>query len=75
VSSCRTPNRVGFHSFTEKRDWVGYSEIARQKIKIFKPDEHGRPSEFVALADRIDYCEAYGASVNAAIKASGDSAD
>jgi hypothetical protein len=67
-SSCQTPGRSGFHTFTEKKDWGGYAEVARQKRAIFQPDERHRPTRFIELADRIDYCEAYGASVNAAIR-------
>lgn len=71
-SSCRTPERCGFRAFKEKPNWPGYSEVARQKREIFKPDPRDVPTKHVELADRIDYCEAYGLSVNAAMKVIND---
>ena len=67
LSSCAKINRCGFHAFTEKADWVGYQQVAIEKQTVFRPDQWNKPTQFGAMADRIDYLEAYGVSVNAAI--------
>jgi len=69
LSSCASNDVCGFHAFTEKRDWVNYAAVAKQKAHIFSLNEECAPFCFPELANRIDYLEAYGVSVNAAIGA------
>jgi hypothetical protein len=66
-SSCRTPPSCGLKPFREKSAWPNYGMVALEKQIIFQPDELDRPTEFPFLADRIDYLEAYGHSVNEAL--------
>jgi hypothetical protein len=51
-------------AFREKGAWLNYGMVAAQKFLIFQPDDAGRATRFVELADRVDYLEAYGHSVN-----------
>ncbi len=67
LSSCATTEQCGFHAFAEKEQWANYSQVALDKRNIFQWDERQRPSRFKAFANRVDYLEAYGSSVNAAM--------
>lgn len=67
-TSCQTPTTTSLEAFVEKGEWAGYALVAAEKHHIFMPDENGRATRFPYLADRIDYCEAYGVSVNEAIR-------
>jgi len=66
-TSCQSPTRSTIREFVEKERWPRYPSVALEKMYIFQPDENGVATRFTALADRIDYCESYGVSVNEAL--------
>lgn len=68
-TSCQTPSSCNVRAFVEKNAWINYSQVAAEKQRIFLPDGNGKARRFTLLADRIDYLEAYGSSVNSAIEA------
>lgn len=64
ATSCRSPISVTPRHCVEKHEWRSYALVALEKQQIFQPDESDFPTRYTALADRIDYLEAFCVSVN-----------
>ncbi len=48
-----------------KDEMLSYWKVAQEKYDVFQPTPEGRATRNKNLADRVDYLEAYCASVNA----------